>query len=292
MLATFIRYLESERRLSQHTVRAYKTDLEQCMAFLHHLAPDITLEKATYHALRKWIVVLAQQGFGNQSINRKIASVKAYYRFMYAKARITDNPTLQLRTLKLQKKLPVFIKEKELLSLLDCYPFKDTFAGWRDKLVLELLYGTGIRLTELLTLRDEAVDLYNHTIRVQGKRNKERLIPFPSSLCQVIARYRDCRAAMACSHNGLLLVTQTGAPCYPMLVYRLVNKYLRTYTHSERYSPHVLRHTFATHLLSKGADLNAIKELLGHESLSTTQQYTHHSLKQLKEIFQQTHPRA
>ena len=292
MIAAFIQYLASERRLSPDTVRAYATDLKQCTTYLHALTPDSQLAQATHQALRAWIVALAQQGLSNRSINRKIAALKAFYKFLHTQAYMAQDPTRQLSTLKQKKTLPVFLQEKELLHLLEHHAFEDTFEGWRDKLILELLYGTGIRLAELLTLRDEAVDLYDNTIRVWGKGNKERTIPFPKSLRQVIEQYRSHRDATVSNPNSLLLVTARGAPCYPMLVYRLVSKYLRTYTHADRYSPHVLRHTFATHLLNKGADLNAIKELLGHNSLAATQLYTHHSLKQLKEVFQQAHPRA
>ena len=292
MIAAFIQYLASEKRLSPHTVRAYATDLKQCTTYLHTLTPDSQLEQATHQALRAWIVALAQQGLSNRSINRKIAALKAFYKFLHTQAYIAQDPTQQLSTLKQKKTLPVFLQEKELLYLLDRHAFANTFEGWRDKLVLELLYGTGIRLAELLAFRDEAVDLYDNTIRVWGKRNKERTIPFPQSLRQVIEQYRSHRDTTVSNPNGLLLVTAAGAPCYPMLVYRLVSKYLRTYTHADQYSPHVLRHTFATHLLNKGADLNAIKDLLGHESLAATQLYTHHSLKQLQEVFKQAHPRA
>jgi integrase/recombinase XerC len=292
MISAFTQYLVSEKRLSQHTARAYETDLKQCASFLCTLALNSQLEKATHQTLRTWIVTLAQQGLSNRSVNRKIASLKAFYKFLCAKACMTQDPTLQLSTLRLKSNLPVFIKEQELLNLLDNHLFEDTFEGWRDRLVLELLYGTGIRLAELLALRDEYVDLYDNTIRVWGKGKKERTIPFPKSLRQVIERYRLCRATTIGNHSGLLLITTAGTPCYPMLVYRLVSKYLRAYTHADRYSPHVLRHTFATHLLSRGADLNAIKDLLGHGSLATTQLYTHHSLKKLQEVFKQAHPRA
>ena len=292
MIAVFTRYLASEKRLSPHTVRAYEIDLKQCTSFLYTLTPGCPLEEAGQQALRTWIVTLAQQGLSNRSINRKIASLKAFYKFLYARTYIAHNPTLKLNTFRLKKKLPIFLKEKELLRLLDNHAFEDTFEGWRDRLVLELLYGTGMRLTELLTLRDEAVDLYDNTVRVWGKGNKERTIPFPKSLQYIIEQYRRHRAVQTSHHGGLLLVTTTGEPCYPMLVYRLVSKYLRTYTHADRYSPHVIRHTFATHLLNKGADLKAIKDLLGHKSLATTQLYTHHSLKKLQEVFKQAHPRA
>ena len=292
MVAVFTRYLSSERRLSRHTIQAYTTDLKQWASFLSILAPDSLIEKATHKELRAWVVALAQQRFSNRSINRKIASLKAFYKFLYAKAYITSNPSLQLSTFRTKNSLPVFVKEKELLNLLENHEFEDTFEGWRDKLVLELLYGTGIRLAELLALRDESVDLYNNTLRVWGKGNKERTIPFPKGLQQVIEKYRRYRAIHIDHHGGWLLVTTSGNPCYPMLVYRLVGKYLRTHTHTDRYSPHVLRHTFATHLLSRGADLKAIKDLLGHKSLATTQLYTHHSIKRLQEVFKQAHPKA
>ena len=292
MIPVFAHYLASEKRLSQHTVQAYTTDLEQCAYFLCTLIPDSSLEKANQQALRAWVVTLTQKGLSNRSINRKIASLKAFYKFLCAKAYITHDPARQLSPLKLKKRLPVFLKEKELLNLLDKHVFEDTFEGWRSKLVLELLYGTGIRLAELLTLRDEAIDLYNSTIRVWGKGNKERTIPFPKSLQPIIEQYKRHRLAQTSQHDGLLLVTASGKPCYPMLIYRVVHKYLRTYTHADRYSPHVIRHTFATHLLNKGADLKAIKDLLGHKSLATTQLYTHYSLKKLQEIFKQAHPRA
>jgi integrase/recombinase XerC len=292
MIASFTRYLASEKRLSQHTVQAYETDLKQYASFLDTYSPSNQLEQATHQALRTWVVTLAQQGLNNRSINRKIAALRAFYKFLYTKAYITHNPTLQLSTLRIKKTVPVFLKEKELLSLLDHHLFEDTFEGWRDKLVLELLYGTGIRLAELLALHDDSIDLYDNTIRVWGKRDKERIIPFPKSIRQVVEQYRRYRASIISNHSNLLLVTAAGTPCYPMLVYRLVSKYLRAYTHADRYSPHVLRHTFATHLLNKGADLNAIKNLLGHESLATTQLYTHHSLKRLQEVFKQAHPRA
>jgi len=292
MMTLFLNHLTSERRLSPHTTRAYQTDLQQWAAYLSTQAPDQSLATVTYPLLRAWIVALAQQGLSHRSINRKMASLKAFYRFLHTQGHMAQNPTTQLSPLKCQQLLPVFLREKEVLHLLDHHPFEDSFEGWRDKLVLELLYGTGIRLSELLTLRDADVDVYATTLRVVGKRNKVRIIPFPKSLKQVIERYRHSRTATLGHATTLLLVTATGAPCYPMLIYRLVRQYLSTYTHADRYSPHVLRHTFATHLLHKGADLKAIQDLLGHESLAATQVYTHHSLKQLQAVFQQAHPRA
>ncbi len=294
MIDAFARYLSSEKRLSSHTVQAYKTDLKQFEAYLHtFISSSSKLEQAPHQALRAWVVTLVQKGLNGSSVNRKIASLKAFYKFLHIQTHITQMPTTQLSKLKCKESLPIFIQKRELLALLDQHAFEDTFEGWRDKLVLELLYGTGIRLRELLTLSDNAVDLYNNTIRVWGKGNKERTIPFPKNLRNVIEQYRNHRASVLVNANeDLLLVTHSGSPCYPMLIYRLVNKYLRTYTHADRCSPHTLRHTFATHLLNNGADLNAIKDLMGHKSLAATQLYTHYSLKKLKEEFRQAHPRA
>ncbi len=291
MIATFTQYLANEKRLSTHTVQAYDTDLRQFATYLHSQSPDTPIAQASYQVLRAWIVALAQQGLSHRSINRKIATLKTFYRFLHSQSHIAHNPALKLTALKREHKLPIFLKEKELLRLLDQHAFEDTFEGWRDKLVLELLYGTGIRLAELLGLRDADIRLYDRTLKVLGKGDKERIIPFPHSLQPVIVQYRAHRAAVA-DDESPLLVTTAGKPCYPMLVYRIVKKYLQTYTHADRHSPHILRHTFATHLLSKGADLNAIKDLLGHGSLAATQLYTHHSLQALQDVFRQAHPRA
>lgn len=288
----FLNYLTHEKRLSKHTIQAYTTDLKQCFAYLQAYCTVTQLSQATPKALRTWIIYLANQGLNGRAINRKIASLKAFYAFLNCKKYIYTDPTVRLRILKVKKKLPVFLKAAELLRLLDYHAFPDTFIGWRDKLVIELLYGTGIRLAELLTLQDQNINLHDDSIKVFGKRNKERIIPFPKYLGQVIEQYQTHRNTTTTTPQGLLLVTRQGAPCYPMLIYRTVKKYLSAYTSADQHSPHVLRHTFATHLLNSGADLNAIKELLGHKSLVATQIYTHNSLAALKKVFEQAHPRA
>ncbi|MEM7055569.1 MAG: tyrosine-type recombinase/integrase [Bacteroidota bacterium] len=290
--ALFTNYLSCERRLSEYTVKAYYTDLKQFFAYLQRYSPTAQVEKADHTALRAWIVALANHGLSNRSINRKIASLKAFYKFLRSKGYNHANPTAKLKALKIKRGLPIFFREPELLRLLDHHDFADTFEGWRDKLVLELLYGTGIRLGESLSLRDQDINLHDSTLKILGKRNKERILPFPKYLRQVIEQYQAHRDATTCSQQGLLLVTTTGAPCYPMLVYKIVKKYLSIYAKADRHSPHILRHTFATHLLNNGADLNSIKELLGHKSLATTQLYTHNSLEKLKQVFAQAHPRA
>ena len=292
MIAAFIDHLVYERRLSKHTSQAYYTDLQQFFAYLQHHLPAVQAAQASPQVLRAWMVYLADKGLSSRSINRKVASLRAFYRFLYSRAYIQTEPTVKLKTLKVKKSLPIFLRAPELLRLLDHHEFADTFEGWRDKLVLELLYGTGIRLSELLHLQDQNIYLYGGTIKVLGKRNKERTIPFPQHLVQIIERYRMHRDKAATNPQGLLLVTAKGAPGYPMLVYKIVKKYLSAYTNADRHSPHVLRHTFATHLLDKGADLKAIQELLGHESLAATQLYTHNSLEKLQQVFAHAHPRA
>ena len=292
MIAAFIDHLVYERRLSKHTSQAYYTDLQQFFAYLQRHLPAVQAAQASPQVLRAWMVYLADKGLSSRSINRKVAALRAFYRFLYSRAYIQTEPTVKLKTLKVKKSLPIFLRAPELLRLLDHHEFADTFEGWRDKLVLELLYGTGIRLSELLHLQDQNIYLYGGTIKVLGKRNKERTIPFPQHLVQIIERYRMHRDKAATNPQGLLLVTAKGAPGYPMLVYKIVKKYLSAYTNADRHSPHVLRHTFATHLLDKGADLKAIQELLGHESLAATQLYTHNSLEKLQQVFAHAHPRA
>lgn len=293
MLHSFLQHLVSEKHQSKHTVLAYKTDLTQFLTYLDTEYPTLLPADATYLVLRKWVIALSQRGLSNRSINRKIASLRAFYRFLHQRSYIPENPATKLDTLRTNKSLPIFLREKEVLGLLKEHPFEDSFRGWRDKLILELLYGTGIRLSELLGLRDADIYEQHYTIRVIGKRNKVRIIPFPKAVQPVVATYQAHRAReVGVIQDEWLLVTHTGKPCYPALVYRSVKRYLQAHTHADQHSPHVLRHTFATHLLYKGADLNAIKELLGHESLSATQIYTHHSLQKLQEVFKQAHPKA
>lgn len=292
MLEAFINYLTYEKHLSKHTICAYQTDLAQLSTYLQTQFQTPEFNQATAKMLRSWIIYLSNESLNNRSINRKVACLRAFYGFLYVKGYIASDVTAQLRSLKIKKRLPIFLREEELLGLLDKHPFEDSFDGWRDKLVLELLYGTGIRLSELLGLEDADINFYERTIRVLGKRNKERIIPLPKPIVAVIERYKAHRNATLPPPYKYLLVTVKNKPCYPMLIYKLVKKYLGTYTRADKHSPHVLRHTFATHLLNRGADLQAIKELLGHANLAATQVYTHNSMEKLKEIFLQAHPRA
>lgn len=236
---------------------------------------------------------MADQNLEGTSINRKIASLRTFYQFLMKYHDLPKDPTYKVRNVKTAKKLPAFAREPEMDTLLDPSVFSDDFQGWRDRLIIELLYCTGIRLSELIGLRDSHVDLLRKEIKVLGKRNKERIIPFPSSLIMVISSYSTLKKLEKFKNEeGFLIVNNKGKQSYPTLIYRVVKKYLDVYSNAEKKSPHVLRHTFATHLLNKGADLNAVKELLGHANLAATQVYTHNTHEKLREIFRQAHPKA
>lgn len=293
MVDTFLKYLQYEKRVSKHTLTAYQSDLDQFQAFIQEVFPDHSPETADYGIVRSWIIQLVDSGIKAASVNRKIASLKTFYKFLMRQEVIKKNPMTKIRVLKTQKRLPAFVKESEMINLLDAVEFDDTLDGWRDRLILELFYSTGIRLSELITLKEVQVDTTNHTIKVLGKRNKERLIPFPKSIVSIYTNYRQIRnKEVEMKNHGYVFVTDTGDPCYPMMVYRIVRRYLKENTNTEKKSPHVLRHTYATHLLNKGAEINAVKDLLGHSSLAATQVYTHNSMEKVKKAYDQAHPKA
>lgn len=292
MVDSFLNYLKYEKRFSPHTVQSYQNDLSQFSLYLKEQF-DEEPAKATYPLIRSWIVQLSELELDPRSINRKIASLRSFYKFLLRQSTIEKDPMGKVKVLKTRKKLPHFVQEAEMNVLLDQQPFEDNLAGWRERLVLELLYGTGMRLTELINLRDNQINLPEQTIRVLGKRNKERVIPFSDSLVPVITSYRKVRNKEVTPNDlGLLIVTDNGGKCYPMMIYRLVRKHLGAHTTVEKRSPHVLRHSYATHLLNKGAEINAVKDLLGHSSLAATQVYTHNSMEKLKKVFDQAHPKA
>lgn len=293
MVNSFLKYLEFERRYSPHTLVSYRTDLAQFQEFLAKSFPETKLEFVAYAQIRPWLVSLIEKEISPRSVNRKTVSLRSFYKFLIRKGVIEKNPTLKIQVMKTKKQLPSFVQEEDISQLLDNHEFANDFMGWRDKLILEMLYGTGIRLSELMNLETEWVNFYERTIKVLGKRNKERVIPFSKGLSDIIEKYISYKKNRF-SHNGndFLLVTDKGKKCYPIMIYRVVNKYLSIFTTLDKRSPHVLRHTFATHLLNKGADLNAVKDLLGHTSLAATQVYTHNSMDKLKKVFDQAHPKA
>ena len=288
----FTNYLQYEKRFSAHTLSAYLQDLQQFQKFLSQSALDFAVVK--HHDIRSWIVDLLDKQTEPRSVQRKLSTLRTFYKFLQREMLVEANPTLQVKAPKVSKKLPVFIEDSNLNSLLDnAEMFGEGFEGLRDRVVLELLFGTGIRLAELITLSDADVNLYEQTIKVFGKRSKERIIPVNVSLMKLLKQYIEEKSKQNFQNlSQKLLVTSEGKAAYPKLIYRIVNKYLAYISTNEKKSPHVLRHSFATSLLNKGADLNAIKELLGHASLAATQVYTHNSVERLKTIYKQAHPKA
>lgn len=293
MVDNFLKYLAFEKRSSDHTIKAYKEDLLQLSNFLVTTFEISSLQDAGHVHLRNWVIQLMEEKLSPSSINRKIACLKSFYKFLLAREYVPTNPATRLKPLKTEKRLPSFIKEDEITTLLDQIPFDvNSFSDTRNKLILELLYGSGIRLAELIGLEMEDISFFDKTIKVLGKRNKERIIPIPDSVVNTIRVYAALRQPMVGENIKNLLVTDQGDPLYPMFVYRVVKKSLTLVSTITKKSPHVLRHTFATHLLNNGADLNAVKDLLGHSSLAATQVYTHNSLEKLKTTFDQAHPKA
>lgn len=293
MIDSFLKHLQFEKRLSPNTVLAYQNDLQQLNKFLaeRHSLTDITT--ASYTMVRSWIVYLVESGIEPSSVNRKIACMRSFYKFLLLQERIKKDPMAKINVLKTKKRLPHFVNEEDMVNLLDNHIFGESFEGSRNRLILEMFYGTGIRLSELIHLKEGCIDFPNRTIRVLGKRNKERVIPFSTGLVTLIEKYLAFRnREVERKEHGNLFVRANGETCYPMMIYKIVKKYLSEYPSVEKRSPHVLRHTYATHLLNKGADLNAVKDLLGHASLAATQVYTHNSMEKLKKVFEQAHPKA
>jgi len=290
-LAHFFKYLTYEKRYSKHTIIAYQHDIAQFQQYL--ASQELEILSANHQSIRSWMVSLMDQQLDPRSINRKVSTLRSLYKFLIKEGMVQENPVLKIQTPKTAKKLPNFIPEEKLSNLLDQDVFGHDFAGIRDKLVIELLFGTGIRLSELIGLKLKDLYLLEKTIKVLGKRNKERIIPLNQTLISLIDAYLVEKNAQSLSNiSAHLIVTHTGAQAYPKLIYRIVQKYLTMISTQDKKSPHVLRHSFATSLLNNGADINAIKDLLGHANLSATQVYTHNSIERLKSIYKQAHPKA
>lgn len=291
MLENFLQYLSLEKRYSPLTVKSYRTDLSQLQLFLDEQYQSDDLSHLSYTQVRSWVVSLMDAKLSPRSVNRKISAIKSFFKWGKIYHNFGEDPTLRLVNPKIAKRLPVYVEEAQMDDLLDLSLFPDSFEGCRDKLLVELLYQTGIRSSELVSLRQQNVDFSTKTIKVLGKRNKERIIPVGDEIFQTIESYLNQKSSLNTHIDSPhLFVTSKGQSIYPKLVYRVVNSYLGTISTLQKKSPHVLRHTFATHMLNRGADLNAIKELLGHSSLAATQVYTHNNIDKLKDIHRSTHP--
>lgn len=285
-------YLRLEKNYSEHTLIAYRDDLAFFESFLKGTFDDSDLVRVVYPQIRAWIVSLSDDGISNSSINRKISSLRSFYKFLLKTKVILVSPLLKHKALKSPKKLQIPFSEKELDLVLNSLKFSDDFDGIRDKLVIDLFYTTGIRRAELIGLKVQDVDLYGGTIKVLGKRNKERIVPLLPVVIVQIKKYLTERADIQTirDEDSFFLLSK-GVKLSNSFVYRIINYYFSSVSEKVKKSPHILRHTFATHLLNHGADINSVKELLGHSSLASTQVYTHSSLAELKKVYGSAHPR-
>ncbi|MCD2260632.1 tyrosine-type recombinase/integrase [Psychroserpens luteolus] len=289
----FSDYLLLEKNYSKLTLKAYVNDLEDFQLFMTSEFDADSIIDINYQQIRHWIVNLVESGISNRSINRKVSSLNTYYKFLIKTKSIEVNPLAKHKALKVSKKVQVPFSEVEMKQVLEALNSAKDFEGLRNRLIIELFYATGIRRIELVQLKISDVDLSNKTLKVLGKRNKERLIPLIDSILKTIEDYLQVRNNLeTIVDNSHLFLTKKGVKIYETLVYRIINDYFSNVSTKVKRSPHILRHSFATHLLNQGANLNAVKELLGHSSLAATQVYTHNSIAELKKVYSNTHPRS
>ena len=291
-IKSFIDYLQLEKKYSHNTIKAYENDIMSFSDYNKNEFDQSSISKVDYSQLRSWIVKLVESKISNRSINRKISSLNTYYKFLLKIEKIKKNPLDNHRALKTKKIIQLPFSEKEVISALDINNFQNSFEGKRDRLIIEMLYSTGIRRIELTDLKIKDIDFSSKRIKVLGKRNKERFIPMLKSTILLINEYMDYRNELnRIKSKDFLFLTSKGEKIYENLVYRITNKYFDYVSTKVKKSPHILRHSFATHLLNNGADLNAVKDLLGHSSLAATQVYTNRSIEEIKKVYSNTHPR-
>jgi len=292
----YIHYIKYEKRYSAFTLRSYEQDLKQFLIFIRQKY-DLQILQSDYTHIRAWIVKLSNDNISKRSINRKITSLRSFYKFHKASGAINNNPAAKIKLLKTSKPLPVFVAEENMEHLFEDEIFSDDYKGKLSKAIIDLFYATGMRVSELVNLKEQDIDWYQGQLKVLGKRNKERIIPMSENLKKSLHLYNKVKhdqfTDIDTSTDGKYFFIGTkGKKIYSKFVYRQINYYLSLVTTIKKRSPHVIRHTFATHMLNKGADLNAIKEILGHASLSATQVYTHNSIEKLKHVYKQAHPKA
>ncbi|MBX2829448.1 MAG: tyrosine-type recombinase/integrase [Flavobacteriaceae bacterium] len=288
----FIDYLTLEKKYSVHTVTAYRKDLDDFLSFAEVGYGYEGIEEVNYSVIRSWIVSLVEKGIANRSINRKVSSLKSYYRFLLKTGQIEVNPLAKHKALKIPKKVQVPFSQTEIENVIALLREEEGFEGVRNRLIVELFYATGMRRAELVGLKMHSISMAEGIVKVLGKRNKERRIPLLPSLMESLELYLEERSKLPkIEDNDTLLLSKKGVKLYETLVYRVINSYFSKASEKVKKSPHILRHSFATHLLNEGADLNAVKELLGHASLASTQVYTHNNMAQLKQVYRDAHPR-
>jgi len=291
MITAFIEYVALEKKYSKHTITAYKNDLITFRDFCAITCNQNEIVSSSYPQVRSWIISLVDLGVSNRTINRKVSSLKSFYKFLQKTKQIDSNPLIKHKSLKVEKRVQNPFSESEINQVINLLEENSDFESVRNKLMVELFYSTGIRRTELININLLSVNISGKLIKVLGKRNKERFVPILPSLIETIKTYLELRKDITTA-SDLLFITSKGNKIYETLVYRVINSYFSRVTSKDKKSPHLLRHSFASHLLNKGADLNSVKELLGHASLASTQEYTHNSIEEMKKEFNKAHPRA
>ncbi len=293
MTESFIKYIQYEKRYSPHTITAYQNDLKQFYDFILEAYEVSEITDVNHIFIRSWIVSLMEQKITPRSINRKITTLKTYYKFLLREGIVEANPMQKILSPKTSKRLPVFVDKSTMNHLLDDVQFGDDYIGLRDQFIIELFYATGMRLAELVGMKDSSIDLFNNNLKVLGKRNKERIIPFSNPMKGLIVKYLEVKKSdEVMKQSDYLFLNKEGKQISREQVQKLVKKYLTMVTTIDKKSPHVLRHSFATNMLNNGAEINSVKELLGHSSLAATQVYTHNTIDKLKNIHKQAHPKA
>jgi integrase/recombinase XerC len=292
LVQSFLNYIEYERRYSRHTLESYANDLEQFYFYLKSEYQKEEIELASHLEIRSWIVQMMERKITPRSINRKLSTLKSFFKFLMRKGIVKKSPLSKVLAPKTSKRLPVFVEKAGIEKLLTDIEFPEGFEGVRDKMILDLFYNTGMRRSELNNMKETDIDSYNSQIKVLGKGNKERIIPIQPQLRTALKDYIDLKNNSVALPTVYLFVNREGKILNPSNIYQIVKKYLNLITTIDKKSPHVLRHTFATHLMNNGADINAVKELLGHASLAATQVYTHNTIDKLKNIYKQAHPKA
>lgn len=292
IIQPFLNYLKFEKRYSRHTIISYQNDLVSFFDYIQIQYGETPLSQLSHIYIRSWLASLKDEGMTAKSINRKISALKSFFKFQIKTGVLQQTPMTRIITPKNEKRLPHFIEDKDMKTLFNYVEFPDTWQGKTEKLLLQLFYNTGMRLSEVINLQNSQVNPYHHSLKILGKGNKERIVPISPELLRAIRNYQKEKEGMLLTATDFLLVSEKGKPLSPKGVYNRVKFYLSLVTTVEKRSPHVLRHTFATHLTNNGADLNAVKELLGHSSLAATQVYTHNTIDKLKSIYKKAHPKA